>query len=146
MGKLGAFLLITWGAIELLGAISPKFPIKLKIPQGSHKTMAKLMEKGSMPAVFFLGGFVGLCEFPCTGGPYLLVLGLLHDQATFLKGLGYLIYYNLVFILPLIIILLVTSNKTLLEKTQKWKSENIKGMRYVSSLAMIVLGIVIFML
>ncbi len=146
MGKVGASLLIIWGIIELLGAIFPNFPIKLKIPQGSHRTMAKLMEKGSAPTAFLLGGFVGLCEFPCTGGPYLLVLGLLHDQATFWKGLGYLIYYNLVFILPLIIILLIANNKTLLEKTQKWKSENMKGMRYISSLAMIILGIVIFLL
>lgn len=146
MGKAGAILLIAWGAIELLGAIFLNFPIKLKIPQGSHRTMAKLMEKGSTPTAFLLGGFVGLCEFPCTGGPYLLVLGLLHDQATFWKGLGYLIYYNLVFILPLIIILLIANNKTLLDKTQKWKSENVKGMRYISSLAMIILGIVIFLL
>ncbi len=146
MGKAGAILLIAWGVFELLGAIFPNFPIKLKIPKGSHNTMAKLMEKGSAPTAFLLGGFVGLCEFPCTGGPYLLVLGLLHDQATFWKGLGYLIYYNLVFILPLIIILLIANNKMLLDKTQKWKSENVKGMRYISSLAMIVLGIVIFLL
>jgi len=146
MRKVGASLLIIWGVIELLGAIFQNFPIKLKIPQGSHQTMAKLMEKGSAPTAFLLGGFVGLCEFPCTGGPYLLVLGLLHDQATFWKGLGYLVYYNLVFILPLIIILLIANNKTLLDKTQKWKSENEKGMRYISSLAMIILGIVIFLL
>ncbi len=146
MGKFGASLLIIWGAIELLGAIFPNFPIKLKIPQGSHKTMALLMEKGSAPTAFLLGGFVGLCEFPCTGGPYLMILGLLHDQANFWKGMIYLIYYNLVFILPLIIILIIASNKTLLEKVQNWKSTNIKKMRFASSLAMIILGVVIFML
>ena len=146
MGKLGASLLIIWGAIELLGAIFPNFPIKLKIPKGSHSTMAKLMEKGSVPTAFLLGGFVGLCEFPCTGGPYLLILGLLHDQTTFWQGFGYLIYYNFVFILPLMAILLIASNKTLLEKVQNWKSINVKKMRYISSLAMIILGIVIFLL
>lgn len=146
MGKAGAILLILWGAIELLDAIFQSFPIKLKIPKGAHNTIAKLMEKGSTPTALALGGFVGLCEFPCTGGPYLMILGLLHDQATFWKGLAYLIYYNLIFILPLIIILLTASNKTLLDKVQQWKSTNVKKMRVASSLAMIILGGIIFLL
>jgi cytochrome c biogenesis protein CcdA len=146
MGKFGASLLIAWGIIELLGAVFSGFPIKLQIPRGSHKTMARLMEKGSVPTAFLLGGFVGLCEFPCTGGPYLMVLGLLHDQSTFLNGLAYLLYYNLIFVLPLVIILLIASNKTLLEKVQQWKSKNAKTMRFISSLAMIVLGVIMVLL
>jgi len=146
MGKIGAGLLIGWGLIELLGAIFPNFPIKIKIPKGSHNTMAKLMEKGSALTAFALGGFVGLCEFPCTGGPYLMILGLLHDQATFWEGFAYLIYYNFIFILPLIAILLIASNKTLLGKVQQWKSTNVKQMRLASSLAMIGLGSIILLI
>src|SRR3989344_2168614 len=118
MAKVGAYLLVALGAINLLGEFFPSFPIKLKIPEAAHHRMAVLMEKASMPTAFGLGILVGLCEFPCTGGPYLMILGLLHDQATYLRGFGYLILYNLIFILPLVIILAIASDRGLLERVQ----------------------------
>ena len=46
------------------------------------------MHQATLPAAFALGVVVGLCEFPCTGGPYLMILGLLHDRGTYTSGLG----------------------------------------------------------
>jgi len=146
MAKVGATLLIALGAISLINEFFPAFPIKLRIPQSAHQPMAKLMEKGSIPTAFLLGGLVGLCEFPCTGGPYLMILGLLHDQSSYIKGLGYLILYNLIFILPLVVILLIASEKSLLEKIQTWRKEKTRQMKLYTSLAMILLGFLIFIL
>ncbi len=146
MAKVGASLLIVLGGINIINEFFPNFPIKLRIPQATHSKMAALMEKASMPTAFVLGGLVGLCEFPCTGGPYLMVLGLLHDQATYLTGIGYLFFYNLIFVLPLVIILLIASEKTLLAKVQAWKKEESKKMRLWGGLAMVGLGLVIFFL
>lgn len=146
MAKAGAGLLILWGVIGLIGHFFPSFPIKLKIPQVAHKKMAELMEKGSLPTAFILGALVGICEFPCTGGPYLMVLGLLHDQATYVKGLAYLLWYNIIFVLPLVIILLIASQQALLEKVQSWKKAETANMRLWSGLAMVLLGILIFSL
>src|SRR3989338_11062713 len=84
MGKLGATLLILFGIINLINHFFPRFPIKLKLPESLYTTMAKLMEKSSFPAAFVLGLLVGICQFPCMGGPYLLVIGLLRDQVTYL--------------------------------------------------------------
>src|SRR3989344_46039 len=100
MAKVGASLLIALGAVNIINEFFPRFPIKLRLPQGAHNKMAALMEKASLPTAFVLGVLVGLCEFPCTGGPYLMVLGLLHDQATYVNGFAYLLYYNLLFVLP----------------------------------------------
>jgi cytochrome c-type biogenesis protein len=146
MGQVGASILILFGALDIINAYFPAFPIKLKIPAGSHKTMAVLMEKGSIPTAFLLGAFVGLCEFPCTGGPYLLILGLLHDTGTFVGGLGYLALYNLLFVTPLIVILLIASNEVLLERVQSWKKSASGEMRFASGLVMILLGVLIFLL
>jgi len=121
MAKIGAVILILVGVINLLNEFFPKFPIKLKIPQLAHGRIASLMEQASVPTAFILGAVVGFYEFPCTGGPYLLILGLLHDQATFYSGLSYLVLYNLIFILPLVVILLIGSDKGLLAKVQIWK-------------------------
>lgn len=146
MGKLGAFLLIILGSINLINEFNPSFPIKLKIPVAAHHRIAELMDKGSMPTAFGLGALVGICEFPCTGGPYLMVLGLLHDQGTYLKGLGYLLLYNLIFILPLVIILFLAGNETVTKKIQIWQGQEKKTMRFGGGLAMIGLGILILLL
>ena len=144
MAKVGATLLVAFGVINAVNVLFPGFPIKLRVPTGAHQKMAELMAKASLPTAFLLGVLVGLCEFPCTGGPYLMVLGLLHDTATYTKGLTYLLLYNLIFILPLAIILLLASDSTLLEKVKTWQRQENKTMRLGAGIAMIVLGIAIF--
>ena len=146
MAKVGAAILILWGGINIINEFFPAFPIKPRIPRSAHRQMAQLMEKGSLPAAFMLGGLVGLCEFPCTGGPYLMVLGLLHDGATYLKGFGYLILYNLIFVSPLVVILLIASEKQLVEKVQGWRKRETKIMRLGAGFAMMMLGALIFFL
>jgi len=146
MARVGASLLIAFGAINLINEFFPAFPIKLRIPHAAHRKIAELMEVGSIPTAFLLGVLVGLCEFPCTGGPYLMVLGLLHDSSTYLSGLGYLLLYNLIFILPLVIILLVASNEVLLQKARAWQEKEGRAMRFWSGIAMVILGMVIFLL
>ena len=75
-----------------------------------------------------------------------MVLGLLHDQTTYLNGLGYLLLYNLIFILPLVIILLLAGDRQLLTKIQAWQAREKKLMRLGGGIAIIVLGIIIFLL
>ncbi|MBI4135478.1 hypothetical protein HY477_01975 [Candidatus Uhrbacteria bacterium] len=146
MARVGAGLLIVLGGINLVNEFFPAFPLKLRIPHAVHHKMATLMEKGTAPTAFALGVLVGLCEFPCTGGPYLMVLGLLHDQTTYVRGLMYLVWYNLLFILPLVLILAIASDKGLLGKVQAWQKRERKGMRLWGGAAMVVLGLIIFFL
>ncbi|MDH4323439.1 MAG: hypothetical protein OEW90_04795, partial [Betaproteobacteria bacterium] len=122
----------------------PAFPVKLAIPQAAHHKMAVLMERASIPTALALGGLVGVCEFPCTGGPYLMAVGLLHDQATYYAGVGYLLLYNVIFVLPLVLILLVASNASLLGKVQQWQQDRRRAMRLGGGGAMVALGLLIF--
>lgn len=145
MARVGAALLIALGGVNIVNEFFPAFPIKLRISPSAHRAMAQFMEKGSMPTAFLLGVLVGLCEFPCTGGPYLMILGLLHDQTTYFTGVGYLLFYNAVFILPLVIILLISSNEALLEKAQNWQRQKKGWIRLGGGIAMIILGAVIFL-
>ena len=146
MARIGAVILILAGLIEFANWLTPNFPIKLKMPQVSHKYLAKLMEKGSAVSALAMGVLVAMFEFPCTGGPYLFVLGLLHDQAAYLQGLALLILYNMIFVLPLVIILTIASDKNLLEKAQQWKKQESKKMRFISGAIMILLGLAIFVI
>ena len=69
-----------------------------------------------------------------------MVLGLLHDSATYIKGLGYLIFYNIIFVAPLVVILFLASNKALVEKVGAWRKTESKAMRLWAGAAMIGYG------
>ncbi|HZJ34428.1 MAG TPA: GAP family protein [Candidatus Angelobacter sp.] len=144
MGKLGAVLVIGLGVINILTYLWPSFPIKLKIPSISHHRIATLMEKATLPTVFLLGVLVGLCEFPCTGGPYLMVIGLLHDQATLFGGILYLFWYNILFVLPLVVVLLIVGDAKVIDIVQQWRAKSMKQSRLTAGIIMILLGFLIF--
>lgn len=146
MAKLAATLMVAAGFLSLVNHFFPSFPIKLKIPSVSHRPIATLMERATLPAAFLLGALVGVCEFPCTGGPYLLVLGLLHDQGTYLTGLGYLVFYNLIFVAPLVLMLFLGSDAGMLAKVEAWKKQETGRMRLWGGVAAVLLGLLIFIL
>lgn len=143
MGKLGAGLLITFGLLNIIGAFFPRFPIRLKIPDFAHRSIGKLINTVSLPASFALGLLVGLCQFPCMGGPYLMVIGLLHDQVTYVQGFGYLTLYNLILIVPLVVTLWIAANKALLQKVQEWKATKMRNTHLYAGVAMIIVGILV---
>lgn len=145
MGKLGAILLVLFGVVNLLNEFFPSFPIRLRLPKAAHGKMASLMEKTSIGAAFFLGMLVGVCQFPCMGGPYLMVIGFLHDQMTYASGFGYLTLYNLILILPLLAVLFIAGDKAIVEKVTEWKKTNLRGVRLWGGIIMILLGFVIFL-
>ena len=144
MGKLGATLLIIFGIMNLVNRFFPRFPIKLKLPSVSHTAMSRLMAKASFPAAFGLGLLVGICQFPCMGGPYLMVIGLLRDQVTYFAGFGYLLFYNIILIIPLVAVLWLAADRLLLDKIQEWKRVNLNSVKLWAGLAMIILGLLIF--
>lgn len=146
MGKLGAGLLIVFGLLNVINHFFPKFPIKLRLPSSAHSTMSRLIDRASIPAAFGLGVLVGICQFPCMGGPYLMVIGLLHDQVTYLKGFGYLFFYNLILTLPLFVVLAIAADKVLVEKAQKWQQQERSLVKLGGGVAMVALGILIYFL
>jgi len=143
MSKVGSVMLVIFGILSILEVVWPKFPIKLGVPHSAHLKMNQLLENATLPAMFLLGGLVGLCEFPCTGGPYLMAIGLLHDAKTYWQGAGWLILYNIIFVTPLVLILLTASRPKLVEKVKALQQENKKMMKLGAGVAMILLAILI---
>jgi cytochrome c biogenesis protein CcdA len=144
MGKVGAFLMIVFGVLVALQELFPKIRIPLGIPHGAHEKMGKLIQRASVPTAFLLGAFVALCEFPCTGGPYLMILGLLHDSATYAKGFAYLLFYNLLFVSPLALLLGAAADKDAVAVAEKIRKGEFKQARLVVGIVMIALGVLVF--
>jgi cytochrome c biogenesis protein CcdA len=146
VSKIGASAIIAFGLVALINEFFPSFPIKLKIPKFAYGRIAVLIEKATLPASFVLGIVVGLFEFPCTGGPYLFVLGLLHDQHNIVKGFLYLLFYNFMFVFPLLIALAIAVNKNVLNTMDSMRRAETKQARLWIALIMILLGSLVFMI
>jgi len=144
MAKLGAIAIILFGIINLINEFFPNFPIKLKMPDASHGKVGELIARATVPASFLLGLLVGMFEFPCTGGPYLLVLGLLHDEGSFMTGFWYLVLYNFIFVLPLLIAIFISTDKPILEKLDKLRRMETKKSKVWVSVIVIALGLLVF--
>ena len=76
-----------------------------EIPMAWRPIIKKLLGSVTSPLGAFLMGFVVcLFELPCTGGPYIVILGLLAERITLFASIPLLLIYNLFFVLPLIFI------------------------------------------
>ena len=70
-----------------------------------------------------MGMFVAAVEPPCTGGPYLAILTVLESMGMNFKVFWYLVLYNLIFVLPLVIILGLVYYGMSAETVKNWKNK-----------------------
>ena len=113
----------------------------LKIPSRTKKSINEWTKKANVPAAIVLGFLVSLFEFPCTGEVYLVILALLAQQATQAIAIGYLLLYNLMFVLPLIIILFSILFGFNIERIKSWKDKKKNYMKLATGLLLLILGI-----
>ena len=80
--KLGSWLLIILGLINIKDYFFPQLPIHLRMPKSSNEKAKILLEKATLPAVIIAAFLVGLCSIPCVGGIYIAITSLLASQTT----------------------------------------------------------------
>ena len=144
IGKLGAFILILLGLLNLRDAFSFGEGI-MKFPKIAVPTVRSLTSKGALPAALLLGGFVSMCEFACSGGVYIGILVLLSSTARYWEGFGYLVLYNLVFVAPLIVILILGTQADTLAKIDRWRVVRRRQMKGIGGAFMVILGIATYL-
>jgi len=86
-----------------------------------------------------LGVFVVFVELPCTGAPYLAILGLL-AAGEYAQGIPLLLLYNLVFILPLFVIVGLVYTGFASRVLEKWRKRHRGVMRLAIGLFLVALG------
>jgi cytochrome c biogenesis protein CcdA len=86
-----------------------------------------------------LGIFVVLVELPCTGAPYLAILGIL-GQGNYSDGIPLLLLYNLIFIMPLFFIIGAVYFGKSSQMLEKWRKKHRGVMRLAVGLFLIGLG------
>lgn len=89
---------------------------------------------------FGLGMFVTLFLLPCTIGPYVILGGML-SYGEFANALPYLSVYNLIFVLPMIVIILaVFFGAKNIKQVTEWREKNVKIMHLIIGIIFILLG------
>ena len=143
--KLGSWLLIVLGAVNIKDYFFPALPFHLKMPGFSGEKTKELLIKATLPAVIIAAFLVGLCSIPCVGGIYVAIISLLVAQTTFFVGFLYLIIYNVMFVAPLIILLLLAANPFTLARIAEFRQKNERTEKLVMGTVMIALGVLILM-
>ena len=142
MAKISAWLLIIVGLINIKDYFwyGKGFSLSPKINTSFYK---KWIHKITIPSVFLVGFLVGLCTFPCSGGIYVAIIGLLSAKTTYINGMYYLLFYNFMFVLPLIITLFFLINRRVLGQISRWEASNKRVIKLVMGIVMIIIAIII---
>jgi len=92
-----------------------------------------------------LGAFVSAVELPCTGAPYLAIITIIRIDFNF-AAFMLMVLYNLIFVAPLIIILIMVAMGTKISDVSKWKEESKGRMRLFMGLLLAVLAWVLMLI
>jgi cytochrome c biogenesis protein CcdA len=118
----------------------------LQIPKYfANKIHEYSSSRTSILGVMLLGAFVAAVELPCTGAPYLAIITILRVDFN-LIALALMVLYNLIFVLPLLVILFLVAGGTKLDKVAKWKEEGKGTMRLFMGLLLVALGWILILI
>ncbi|MBS3158463.1 hypothetical protein J4206_04205 [Candidatus Woesearchaeota archaeon] len=142
--KIGALLITALGLFNLLSYfMHDKVKLSLGLPKFIKPKIIELIHNASVPAALIVGILVGICSFGCTAGIYISILGLLLTKATYAKGFAYLLMYNILFILPLIAILLASSNKAVIERMERLEASEKRWIKLIAGIVMLIMAAII---
>jgi len=143
--KIAAVILLFVGLVNIKDFFWYGKGFTLAIPESKKPLIQKYIKKASIPAAIVLGFLVSAFELPCTGGVYIAVLGLLASRETQISAVPYLLLYNLIFVLPLFIILGLVYFGISAKQMEEWRTKNRKWLRLVLGLGSLILGVLMLL-
>ena len=141
--RFGALAAILFGLWMLKDFFLPDLGWRLQAPSQVGTMARQMAKKATIPALILGGFLIGLCTVPCSGAVYLGVLSLLALQPSALLGYGYLVLYNLIFVLPLVVILIAASARPTLNRLAHWNLHHKEWVRLALGGGVVVMGLLI---
>lgn len=141
--RFGALAAILFGLWMLKDFFLPDIGWRLQAPSQVGTMARQMAKKATIPALILGGFLIGLCTVPCSGAVYLGVLSLLALQPSALLGYGYLVLYNLIFVLPLVVILIAASARPTLNRLAHWNLHHKEWVRLALGGGVVVMGLLI---
>ncbi len=141
--RLGALVAILIGLWMVKDYFLPDLGWRLQAPGKIGEIAHQAAQKATVPALVLGGFLIGLCTVPCSGAVYLGVLSLLALQPTAMLGYAYLILYNVIFILPLAVILILASARPTLSRLAHWNLHHKEWVRLALGGGVVAMGLII---
>jgi cytochrome c-type biogenesis protein len=141
--RLGALLSILLGLWMLKDYFLPGFGPKLAAPRWIAGRARGVDGAASVATMFGLGALISLCTVPCSGAVYIAIISLLALQESFALSYSYLLLYNVMFILPLVVILLAASSRPGLNRMARWNLHHRDSIKLGLGGGVVLLGLVI---
>ena len=143
--RIAALIAIALGLWMIRDLLLPDAGWRLEAPHALHQRM-RSWTRVTSPAALFIGGIlIGLCTVPCSGAVYLGVIALLGAGGTVGAGLGGLVFYNLAYITPLVVLLVLASRPSLIRVLNRWHLEHASGTKLVLAIVVLALGFAILL-
>lgn len=137
----GAILLLA-GLIQIKDFMGIEKGPHLRIPTASKNKLMGLIERVSLPATILLGVLVTVLETPCSLPIYVGTATILAQSGMAIPlVVGYFIYYNFLFVLPLIVVLVVIWRGKKLVDVKEWEHKAKKWMHLSLGLLLTLMGI-----
>ncbi len=113
------------------------------VPESWKPRVQKLLDDvTSVPGALVSGLAVSLFLLPCTSGPYVVVLALLAFETTRILAAMLLLLYNLIFVLPMILIVIaVYFGLTTTAKAAHWRHKRLGLLHLIVGVVMFCMGI-----
>ena len=115
----------------------------IEVPQRWRPVVKRLTSSAvTIPGAFVVGVLDSFFLLPCSSGPYFAILALLHGVGVSrLLGVLYLLLYNFIFVLPLLLITLgIHLGFTTTARAERWRSARLGTLHFVAGLVMFLLG------
>ena len=140
--RIGALLADVLGLWMLKDYFIPGLGPRLQAPAAVGRWVGQATRKMTVPALTLGGFLIGLCTVPCSGAVYLAVLALLSAQPS-ATAFGYLVLYNLMFIIPLVGVLIAASARPTLSKLAHWNLHHKEWVRLALGSGVVLMGLAI---
>lgn len=134
-------VLVVAGLIQFKDFLGIEGGPHLRIPTASKVRLQALVEKVSYPTTVVLGILVTLLETPCSLPIYVGTATILSQSGmAFPLVMAYFLYYNFLFVLPLIIVLVVMWRGQKLVEVKEWEHKAKKWMHLGLALVLLAMG------
>ncbi len=117
--------------------------LSLKIPDKAHDFIQKFARRTTVFSAFILGSIVAVLEAPCSVPIYLTVIEILKGEGhSLVLVLPYILLYNVMFIVPLVVLAVLVYRGRDTAVLEKWRDSHKRWMRLLIGIILLALAYV----
>ena len=118
----------------------------LGISKNQSSIIMRYLEKLSLPTVIILGILVTLFELPCSLPIYLGSVTILTGLFSWIKVIGYLLWYNLMFIIPILLVFVFLLWSKRIFEVKDWQERSNRTMKLMLGLSQLIIAAALYFL